>query len=329
MPGKLGSILICVLLLGSGCASLTRSQLDEVNAFGKLTCNFSAYPGTIISTYNRVHVQAEIYRANSLPNPQNHFTAIEKAAKFNGLTKSFPDSIDLSLKIIDQYAQALILLTSDKHELKLDTSAIKFGTSLDGLVGSYNKADTTAKLPTGIGSAVAAAVAFGGEALIRTKQADDVKKVVPMGDQIIAKMTDNLLNFLGPENDPTHEGKLQMLIAQEKINVANSYRAYLGLNRDTIALEKEKDKFSGYIKHDRFATVTDDKECLQMLEDLDAIEALRVQCIKAVTALRKAHAKLLKDTQQREKLREYAQELQDYGADIQKVYNGVKAVKSK
>jgi hypothetical protein len=320
------SFLPGLLVLCTGCASLTKSQLNEVNAFGQLTCNFSAYPGTVVSTYNHIHQEQELYRANSLANPSAHFTAIAQANDFKRITNPFSEKIDLTLKIIDQYAQGLVLLTSNKHNKTLDTAATKFGTSLDGLITNYNKLDPSAKLPTGIGSAVAAVITLGGDIYIRAKQAEDIKQIVPMGDKIIEKMTENLLAFLGPVDDPDTKG-LKYLISQEKISVGNNYQAYLGLNRDEISINKDKESIPGFIKHERFASMNDDKDCLQMLQDLDGAEELRLQCIEAINGLRKAHAKLLVEVEKKVTIKEYAQELQDYSSDIKNMYNTAKAIK--
>src|SRR6185312_165507 len=200
-PMKRFAKMTLIVLAASccSCATLTQSQLNEVNAFGTLTSGFSSYPGAIVSTVNRVHVQSEIYGANSQDNAVKHADAISNIHNFIDSTNIYTAKIDLSLKIIGEYAEGLVLLTSSSHSQALDTATAAFGTNLDGLIAAYNRVDKGANLPTGIGSAVAAVISLGGDALIRAKQAEDVKKVLPMGDRIIGKMTDNLLEFLGPE----------------------------------------------------------------------------------------------------------------------------------
>ncbi|HEY4323829.1 MAG TPA: hypothetical protein VGN20_07575 [Mucilaginibacter sp.] len=326
-PSKFFLPAIILSYFLSSCATLTKSQLNEVNAFGQLTSNFSAFPGTIVSNYNQVHRQTQIYRANSLAKPEAHVEAIAIANDFAKVTNPYEQKIDLSLKIVDQYAQGLILLTSNKHNKTLDTAATKFGTNLDGLVSTYNKIDPGAKLPTGIGAAVAAVITFGGDIYIRSKQAEDVKQVVPMGDVIIEKITINLLTFLGPIIDTDRKEGLAYMIRQERITIANNYIAYLRLNRDDISIDRDKENFSGFIKHERFASISDDKDYLKMLQDLDGAELLRQQCVQAVIGLRKAHAKLLQDIQQKVTLKQFAQELQDYGSEVQTIYKTIKAIK--
>lgn len=319
---------LAVLLSFTGCATLTQSQLNEVNAFGKLTNSFSAYPGTIVATCNRIHAQSEIYGANSESSPDLHVQAILQIHDFINKTNVYTPKIDLSLKIINQYAQGLVLLTSSKHNLSLDTAATKFGTNLDALITDYNKVEPKEKLPTGIGSAVAAVITLGGDMYIRRKQAEDIKQVLPIGDQIIDKVTANLLTFLGlTQPDTINTKTLSYLIYEERKSIIIHYQKYLELNRDAISLDNNKTKMDGYIIHRRFATIADDRNFLQMLQDIDSTEVLRVQCIQAVTGLRECHAKLLKDVQEKITLKEYAKELQNYSAEVKTAYNTIKAIK--
>lgn len=319
---------LAIPLLFTGCGTLTQSQLTEVNAFGKLTSSFSAYPGTIVATCNRIHAQSEIYGANSESAPQQHVRAILQIRDFINNTNIYTPKIDLSLKIINQYAQDLILLTSSKHNLLLDTAATKFGTNLDALITNYNKIEPKEKLPTGIASAVAAVISLGGDAYIRRKQAEDIKQVLPIGDQIIGRVTANLLTFLGPAQPDTTDTKtLSYLIHEERKSIIIHYQKYLELNRDAINIDNNKTKMDGFIIHRRFATIADDRNFLQMLQDIDSTEVLRVQCIEAVTGLRQCHAKLLKDIQEKITLKEYAKELQNYSAEVKTAYNTIKAIK--
>jgi hypothetical protein len=318
---------LALVVICTGCSTLTQSQLNEVNCFGQLTCNFSACPGTIVGTLNHIHQQSEIYGANSQSNSAEHTKAIKQIKDFIDTTNLYTPQIDLSLKIINEYAQGLVLLTSTKHSQLIDTAAIKLGTNLDGLITTYNKVDPNAKLPTGIGSSVAAVIALGGDVYTRSKQAEDIKQVVPLGDQIIEKVTGNLLAFLGPaKGDTTNTKTLYYLIWHERKSAIIHYQKYLEMNRDEVIKKGDSDA-SFYIVNKRFASITDDQNFLQMLQDIDNTEVLRGQCITAVTGLRKAHAKLLQDIKEKTTLKEYATELQAYSSEVRNAYNTIKAIK--
>jgi hypothetical protein len=318
------SLLVVIVVLCSGCASLTKSQLNAVNDFGQFTCNFSSYPGSIISIYNNAHVQNEMFRANSITNPEQHFEAISLANDFKKKSQLISQETDLSLHIIDQYAQSLVALTSAKPVNQLDTASHNFGNNLDSLISKYNTLKPQSPLPTGIGNDLSALLMVGGDLYIRSKQAEAVRRVVPQGDVIIAKMCANLLAFLEPAD--TLKG-LHYMIAQEKRTLANNYKAYLGLNRDEISIGKDKEAYSGYLRHQRFVSLNDDELCLNLLQNLDNAELLRRQCVSAVKDLRQAHAQLLAALNEKRTLNNISGIIKNYVADVKSMNLTLTAIK--
>lgn len=314
----------------NSCASLTKSQLAEVHAFGELTDKFSAYPGKLINTYNHIHVRAELYRANSLVTPAEHYDAILKANDFQKRTDLLTPQIDYSLQIIDAYAQGLVLLTAHTHEQQLDTAAAGLGTNLEALIGQYNAVSTWQKLPTGIGTAIGQLVTLGGGVYIHQKQAEAIQQLIPKGDVVVGNLCDKLLEFLqAPSQNPALAGVgLKDLLENEKVQIKLHYQEYLGLNRELINLHGGKDTaaYKGYILKQRFATLNDDESCLRLLNELDELERLRLQCITAVTNLRKAHARLLEEVQQKRKLTSLVIELQAYANDIALIRKTIKSI---
>ena len=318
------SLFVVFAFLCSSCASLTKSQLDAVNAFGQLGSNFSAYPGSIISIYNNVHVQNEMFRANSLSDPEQHFRAVSLANDFKWKTRLISEETDLSLHIIDQYAQSLVMLTSAKPVNQLDTASHNFGNNIDSLVSKYNTLKPQSPLPTGISDDLSALLMAGGDLYIRSKQAEAVRKVVPQGDVIIAKMCTNLLAFLEPADSIRG---LKYMIAQEKITLTTNYKAYLGLNRDEISISKDKEAYSGYLRHQRFVSLNDDELCLNLLQNLDNAELLRRQCVSAVKDMRQAHAQLLAALNEKRTLKSISGIIKNYVADVKSMNLTLTAIK--
>lgn len=318
----LSSILAC------SCASLTRSQLNEIRVFGQLTQNFSAYPGFVVSSYNTVHQQQQLFLANGLPTPAEHYNLIAEASDFKAQSDLISPQIDLSLKIVDRYAQALILLTADRYSKSLDTASKGLGLNLEKLITSYNAVSRSAPLPTGIGGAVGQLIASGGNLYIRKKQSEEVRKIIPLADTIIAQMTDNILVLL---NGQPGAGKtnLSQLISLEKDNIARSYKRFLGLNREQVSIRKGKDTtgYRGTIVSERFAGLEDDRECLRLLENLNYTDQLRLQCVEATKNLRKAHKKLLESVQQKKDIKEIIAEMQYYGEEQRKMHQIIKAIR--
>jgi hypothetical protein len=321
--------LICVLtsVFACSCASLTKSQLNEIQVFGQLTQNFSAYPGNVVSSYNTVHQQQQLFFANGLPTPAEHYNMIAEASDFKIKSDLLNPKIDLSLKIIDRYAQALILLTADRNSKALDTASKDLGLNLEKLIGSYNAVSGSNALPTGIGGAIGQLIASGGNIYIRKKQAEEVRKIIPLADTIITQMTNNIVVFLSGQTG-TEQNNLPQLIISEKDNIGRSYRRFLGLNREQVSMRRGKDTtgYRGNIVRERFASLNDDRECLRLLENLNYTEQLRLQCIAAVKNLRKAHKKLLESVQQKKKLNGIVAEMQYYGEDLRKMNQSIKAI---
>ena len=301
--------------------------MNEIQVFGQLTQNFSAYPGYVVSSYNTVHQQQQLFFANGLPTPAEHYNMIAEASDFKVKSDLINPQIDLSLKIVDRYAHALILLTADKNSKALDTASKDLGLNLEKLIGSYNAVSGSTPLPTGIGGAIGQVIASGGNIYIRKKQAEEVRKIIPLADTIIAQMTTNILVLLNGQPG-AGQNNLPQLLLLEKENIARSYRRFLGLNREQISIRKGKDTtgYRGTIISERFAGLDDDRECLRLLENLNYTEQLRLQCIAATKNLRKAHKKLLESVQQKKDIKEIVAEMQYYGEDQRKMHQIIKAI---
>ena len=143
------ALFIGVLFL-CGCASLTQTQLQTVNAFGETTKDYSAYPSRILYMVSNVRESSEMFSALLEENAEKHVAHLERII----IQKHYDDSIgvqaDISFQIIDRYAQALILLTSHKHEETLQKGTAALGGNIDFLLAVYNN-KAMKKVPTGIG----------------------------------------------------------------------------------------------------------------------------------------------------------------------------------
>jgi hypothetical protein len=343
------------LLLLSRCASLTKSQLTEVNEFGSLTANFSTYPVGLYTSYLSIHEKALMYSANSITGPEDHYKSISSAYQLKKSLTAKNKELDLTIRIIDKYGQSLVYLTSPEHTAQLDTASKSLGSNLDGLIEQYNSINSAHPLPTGIGGAVSELVTLGGEQFIRSRQAKEVKEFVQKADPMITQLADAMLTHLkGPLKSPTGPPlTFPELIANERKEVHQDYVFFLGYNPlpDSITLRpeslkqvqkksngKEKSKtsfkdtagfpvYKGTIQNQRFATLANDQDCFQMLEDLDNLEILYNQTLTAIESLKKAHHKLLTDVREKKSLKEIAIEVQAYGGDVQNMYATLKAIK--
>ncbi|MEP6748348.1 MAG: hypothetical protein ABJB86_11525 [Bacteroidota bacterium] len=293
-------LLICAafIVLLSSCASLTKSQIETVNHFARISKNFSAYPSKILTGLADLSLSEGVYFSNSLDSVKLHIDDL------NGLYESKKDvykssaKADITFKIIDKYAQALLLISSDKHAADLDSQTVNFGTGLDNLITTYNTMPDVKPVQSGLGGVVGSIVLAGGKQLIRTKQAKAIQEFVPKADTLISVMTSNLLEFLTSTN-------IDLLIKNEERNIQRNYKSFLS---------------------QRKATIQNERDYLGFKADIDNIKILRDQTIEATKNLRKAHLKLVNEIKEKKDLKEVIAELQTLYEDISNVKSTISAL---
>lgn len=301
-------------VLLSSCASLSKSQVEAVHQFAQTSRQFSAYPSEILTAMADLRVKRGVYYVNALANPADiddastsddtidslrevavtaHVKELNElyAAKKNDYGTS--EKVNITFKIIDKYAQALLLLSSDKHVANLEDQAANFGVSLDSLISKYNSMQGTTKVRNGIGGLIGSLIMAGGKQFIRAKQAKEIQRFVPAADEMIGVMTNNLLDFL-------QSGSINTLIKNEETGIQNNYRSFL---------------------RNRLPGIQHEWDYLELLTRLDNIKALRAQTINATTSLRAAHADLLTAIKEKKTLSEAI-------AGLQSFYENVKEVRS-
>lgn len=303
--------LVCfIVLLIMSCSPLTKTQVKAVNSFAVVTKDFSAYPSKIMTELADIRMKRGIYYANSVETPKLHLEELDSIYSFHKGDYAILDKFDVTFKILDKYAQSLVLLTSDKYNSNLKEQAVRFGTDLDSLTTLYNAKDFGSKVPTSIGGAVSQLIAFGGSQYIRRRQAREVKKFVPQADKLVEVMTNNLLEFLESKNIAT-------LIDNESRGISSNYLSYLRQSKTVSSAFTAKDTVM--VSSNTKATVTDDMEYIKMRFAIDNVRDLRDETALATRALRKAHAKLLETIKERRKLKTAVSE-------IQELYEGVRGI---
>ena len=309
-----------------GCASLTKSQLNEVNAFGLLTSNFERYPGKVVSTLNEVHATVQLYQVNTVQNPKTHLAMIREHYDNIRKTEQLDSSMNIAFHILSDYGQKLVQLTSDDYTRALDTAGQNLGTNLDGMIEQYNKLQPDRQLRSGIGALFGQLVVIAGDSYIRSKQAEATKRFVARGDTLVSAIALNMDHFLGGSNG--HEGRVYQAILKEREHLVASYQAYLQRNGDPLFILKGKDTvYTGTVIAWHASGFESDRLFITSLQNLDAEETLRRQCLEAVRNLRKAHARLLADLQNKKSLKEIYTELRAYGGSVGEMNATTKKIK--
>lgn len=292
-----------------GCASLTKTQIETVNQFAQTSKGFSAFPSKIMAELSEVRTLRGIYAANSIDSAELHLQELNNTYKLKKSDEAQSQKADITFQIIDQYAQALALLSSDKYVADLKTQAMALGPGLDSLIAVYNAIDKKNVLPIGIGASVSQLIILGGKQYIRHKQTKEIKKFVTQADPLIEVMTKNLLEFL--------EGKHYVQVLRDSASLK-----YL-IDYEVKAVERD---YLSYLRQNK-ATVDNEKEYFKLKSDVDMVISLQEQTIAATKTLREAHRQLLDIIKKRKKLKERFAELQELYDDVNQLKSTIGRLK--
>jgi hypothetical protein len=300
---KQAVIIVLALVFGS-CASLTRTQIKAVNRFARTSKNFSAYPSRIMTELAEIRVKRGIYFANSLDSPKLHIGELDDIYTAYKDDYKISSKVDITFKVIDKYAQSLLLLSSDKYASDLETQANNFGADLDSLISTYNSIDREKQVPGGIGGAINKLILLGGKQYIRSRQAKEIKTFVPRADSLISIMTTNLLEFLESTN-------IQILIKNEEAGINSNYLSFLRQRR----------------AGNQPVSIVNERDYLVLKSNIDEIKNLRRQTVVATKHLRRAHTKLLLEIQSKKTLTETITELQELYEDVREINATIDGIK--
>jgi hypothetical protein len=204
--------LVGILIAQSGCAILTKSQIEEVNRFAEAAKHYGALPGEPIKQYgalsklNRLLGVAEA-TIDSKEEAKSNWQKVNQALAIETQFAADAAEADQAVTVLTEYAEGLQTLTMIDPTEGLDKAAADFGTSLDKAVNGYN---TVVRRPHGqsdlklVGATVAGIVRTTGGIFIRSKQAAYVKSFVTEADPLIEavtieiqKLMDKMEGYLG------------------------------------------------------------------------------------------------------------------------------------
>lgn len=293
-------ILLFLLVLGS-CSTLNRTQVNAVNQFGHTTQEFTAYLGKITDELADIRMQRGLYYASTLQNPQLHIAELDSIFSQKEYDYKVSKKVDITFKIIDKYAQSLILLTGDDPLNNIQESAGNFGVGLDSLVTLYNKYDDKKQLPSGIGNALNQLIISGSSQYIKHRQAKEIKKFIPQADTLVAVMTTNFLEYL-------ESSTIEELIAHEERMIRRDYLTFL--------------------QHTEQNTFNSQKGYLDLKSSIKNIKILQTQTIEATINLRKTHRKLSQIIQQKNTIIEVIKELSNFQEQVLAIRNTIRKIET-
>lgn len=290
--------LILILLIAlnfSSCATLSKSQIASINQFGVTTSEFSAYPGKIMTELADVREKRGLFYASTIEDPRLHISELDSIFKQKDFDYRASEKVDLTFRIIDKYAQSLIVLSADEGQ-NFELHGQHLGLGIDSLITQYNRVDNTTNLPVGIGEAVAQLVVSGANQYVKRRQAKEIKRFVTEADTLVDVMTSNLLEYL-------RESVMQDLIAHEEAMIRRDYLTYL--------------------QHEDSNTFHSQKEYLELKNSIAKIKLLKEQTIQATENLQETHEKLVQIIRQRQKLKHMIKELQIFHQQVTSIRNTI------
>jgi len=299
MNRQIQALIFFSLIVLSSCTVLTNSQIKNVNAFAGSAKSFSDFPSEVLRKRSDLVFQEKLVAAIQFPATQIKRAVSDAQSNYKSQRKQ-ADSIDLSLKLIQQYSTLLSKLSSPAYVEDLTKNTDELNENISDLVTEANKVLPN-KIPANVGAALTKAIFLVGERLTKQKQAKALKEFIPEGEILIQASVKNLAEAL--------RGDLSQLITMDREKFITTY---------TNAVLDKPDKV--------------DFNSLQFyantLSDYENLEELRKKCIDAAEKLGKAHTKLNASIKNKMEVTEIFQETQDLIRSVQDLFKTFKELSS-
>lgn len=300
-----------LILVTSGCAVLTASQVKAVEKFANASESYSELPGTLAKTYGELLRDSDLMvvarKEFGQPDENGGIDASVANDAWDSILDAYKDEtdfeaagkrMDAALLILRAYSDVLTALVSGDSADALSGSGEAFGKSLDGATEAYNKkyrADDPLKK---VGGTIAMAVRSAGGLYVRARQASILKATLKDADPLIAGLMDEV-----------------KLIALEKIkpSLQNYEENYLQNDFKLLANNNKKIDISTvlFVYDNLYKT----RQTIFLAENVaDAAETYK-----------KAHAELVENTRTKMTLREAMQQVEALSAEV----NAANKVKDK
>ncbi len=290
-------LILCVLPFIAGCASLTKTQIESVNTYSCLLEKYSEYPGSIIEEFIQIKYDVEQLNTGTFND-----TAVNSKlwTSYYGKKKALKDAekIDVGIKVIAEYASALVMLSSEDLSNRVDKGSKKLGSNINSLISQYNlKSDK--KIPSGIGKLITGVVSLLGSSYVKQQQATDLKKFINEGDSLISMLTDAI------------KTELTKTVINEWL---------IALKDD---LKNRQVNFLQNIPHSEYKVYlanSYNKEVALLIARIDNLEQLAKKTISSIEKIKKAHKQLLVHIQEKNEIKAVLSETQNLYLSVKDIY---------
>lgn len=285
MMKKLLLVLIFTLLF-VGCASLTKTQIRSVNTYSRLLEKNVDYPGVVINEFINIKYDIEKLNTGTLGD-----TIVNTMMwnSYNGKERTLENAktVDVSIKVIRQYAAGLSLLSSENLSGDIKNSANKLGDNSEALFEEYNRLNAM-KISANLGKLISQVTNQIGCNYIRRTQGIDLKNYIGQGDTLVAVITTNV------------ERELDSLILK---NWIPTLTVLLKTNQENLLMNlNPKGDYKAY-----FATQFN-RDVAQIISRIDNLKSLTKETISSCRKIRLAHHELLENIRQKKKIKDLLSE---------------------
>jgi WD40 repeat protein len=292
-------LLSCVpVIMFYSCTVLSKSQLKNISAFATATSTYCFFPGEVVRKSQELHYNNDILEASAIPDPAIIIRSLDQAKAEFEIGIALSKKMDLSLRLIQQYAALLGQLSSDSATDEMGENTKALCSSLDGSITLFNN-EVTKKIPSTVGSTISQIVKIIGERVIKSKQAKALKKFIPAADTLIQVTSYNLVIAL--------DGDLKPLIENYKKTFHDDYNKIVFSHPDKI----DYNLLRFYVKTN---------------SDFEVVELLRQKCISSAEKMALAHRELKNNVREKKHLGEVLKETKDFAADVKNLYQALRSL---
>lgn len=291
----ISSWIMCIILFVS-CSTLSKSQLQHINAFATSQDSLTVGPEAIFNTLAEVRIERGLIYSASLTDTENRIHELNSIAQSAQKEEKTRVKANACFNILASYARALKSLSADARWKKYGTELRGIGRNIDSLAIAYNKLDWGVLYEPGMAKSIGKTSGYFTEQYMKRRQYKHIKEVLIAGDTIVAFCCDALIAGFKSE-------EFLELIDNEEVSLENDYRAYLN------SMNSLK----------RIPEVDFDRIYLVEKGEIEKARELRKKSISMLQSLKKAHANLIKDLEKGRTYSEYSDDFFELSEQIQSI----------
>jgi hypothetical protein len=244
-------------------------------------------PAVIFEELAAVRMERGLYYAASLTSAEARGKEMNALAKASYEDEQIVGRTNVYVNVLNSYLRALRSISSDARWKSYGTEWRGIGRNIDSLFLRFNQTDLLeTDIPLEWSKLSGQYAGYMSERFMRDRQAKTVRSFVTEGDTLVATCVAGLLELL-------KKGEVNELIENEVEGLKSNYEAYLH------RLEQSGE----------MADLSADRRYIELVKRLENAKKTRNRCITALQSLKRAHNKLVKELEKKQKIDFYYEEL--------------------